>query len=210
MRSNQKPPTVGDDRRTQAIYRQAAEVIHEKGFDATSMGDIANAVELTKGGLYYYIKGKQALLFAIMRLALKQLQAEVVEPASAETDPERRLTALVSGHVRLVMRDTAVMTILATERDALNAEHRAKLAKYRDEYPGMLRECIERILAKQDSAPRVDPAVAAHSLLGMVHWVVRWQQTESRLNEDQLVEQLTNLVLYGIIPLPAAAQSKIA
>ncbi len=210
MRSNQKPPTVGDDRRSLSIYRQAAVVIHAKGFDATSMGDIANAVDLTKGGLYYYIKGKQALLFAIMSLALKLLQEQVVEPAAEETDPERRLAALVSGHVRLVIHDTAVMTILATERDAMDAEHSAKLAERKDDYPGMLRDCIEEILARQDPSPRVDPAVAAHSLLGMVQWVVRWHHTESRMTEDELVEQLTNIVLYGIIPLPAAAQTKIA
>ncbi len=210
MRSNQKPPTVGDDPRSQIIYRLAAEVIHKQGFDATSMGDIADAVDLTKGGLYYYIKGKQALLYAIMSLALKQLESEVVEPAARESEPERRLAALVSGHVRLVLHDTAVMTILATEREALNAELSAKLAERKNDYPGMLRGCIERILAKQNPAPRVDAAVAAHSLQGMIHWVVRWHRIESRMDEDELVEQLTNLVLYGIIPLPSAAHSKIA
>ncbi len=210
MRSSQKPPTVSDDRRTQTIYRLAAEVIHKRGFDATSMGDIANAVELTKGGLYYYIKGKQALLFAIMNEALKLLETEVIEPAAEEADPERRLAALVSSHVRLVMHETALMTILATERDALDEEHSAKLAECKDDYPGMLRDCIEGLLAKQDPAPRVDAAVAAHSLLGMIHWVVRWHKNESQMNEDELIDQLTNLVLYGIIPLPGAAHSKIA
>ena len=210
MRSNQKPPTISDDRRTQTIYRLAAEVIHQKGFDATSMGDIANAVELTKGGLYYYIKGKQALLYAIMNEALKLLDTEVIKPAAAETDPEHRLAALISGHVRLVMHETAIMTILATEREALDDEHRTKLAQHGDDYPGMLRDCIEGLLAKQDRAPRVDPAVAAHSLLGMIHWVVRWQQAESQMSEDELVKQLSSLVLYGIMPLPTAAHSKIA
>lgn len=62
MPSFQKPPTVNDDERAQDIYRRAAEIIYEKGFEATSMGDIADSVDLTKGGLYYYIKGKQALL----------------------------------------------------------------------------------------------------------------------------------------------------
>ena len=211
MRSNQKPPTLGDDERTQTIYRLAAEVIHKRGFDATSMGDIADAVDLTKGGLYYYIKGKQALLFAIMNEALKLLETEVVEPAAKELVPERRLEVLVSGHVRLVLHHTAMMAILASEREALDAEHRGKLAECDDHYPGMLRDCIEQILAKQNPAPRVDASVAAHSLLGMIHWVVRWQhRTEGRMHEDELVEQLTNLVLYGIIPLPSAAQSKIA
>ena len=210
MRSGRKSRTAGDDRRARTIYRLAAEVIHKRGFDATSMGDIANAVGLTKGGLYYYIESKQELLFAIMNEALELLEQEVTGPAGRERDPKRRLAALVSGRVRLVLDNTAIMTVLATERDALDAEHRAKLAACRDDYPLMLRDCIERILAKQDPAPRVDAAVAAHSLLGMIHWVVRWHQAGNGMTEDELVTQLTHLALYGILPLPTASHSKIA
>ena len=102
------------------------------------------------------------------------------------------------------------MAILVTEREALDDEHRAKLAACKDDYPGMVLGCVEEILARQDATLGVDPAVAAHSLLGMIHWVVRWHRTESRMSEDELVAQLTHLALYGIIPLPAAAHAKIA
>ena len=210
MTSGRKPPTVGDDHRTRAIYRQAAQVIYKKGFDATSMGDIADAVDLTKGGLYYYIKGKQALLFAIMSYAMELLETKVMEPAATELDPERRLAALVSGHIRLVMQDPSALTILVTEVEGLDDKHRAQLAERKDDYPRMLRDCIEQILARQNPAPKLDASVAAYSLLGMIHWVVSWHRTESRLSQDELVEQLTNLALYGIIPLQGAAEVKIA
>ncbi|MEM7350709.1 MAG: TetR/AcrR family transcriptional regulator [Acidobacteriota bacterium] len=210
MRPTKKPPTVSDDYRTRTIYRQAAQVISKKGFGATSMGDIANAVDLTKGGLYYYIKGKQALLFAIMNDAMERLETEVMAPAAGEPDAERRLSALVSGHIRLVMRDPSAMTILVTEDEGLDDEHRAKIAARKKDFPRMLRECIEEILAKQHPIPSVDSTVAAYSLLGMIHWVVRWYKTESRLSEGELVEQLTHLALYGIIPLPVTATAKIA
>lgn len=208
--SVRKPPTVGDDRRTQAIYQQAAQVIYKKGFGATSMGEIAEAVDLTKGGLYYYIKGKQALLFAIMSYAMKQLEDHVMEPAAREPDAERRLAALVSGHIRLIMEDPSALTILVTEEEGLDDVHRERIAERRGGYPRMLRECIEQILAKQSPAPGIDPTVAAYSLLGMIHWVVRWYRTESHLSEDEIVQQLTNLALYGILPLPSASDVKFA
>ena len=74
----------------------------------------------------------------------------------------------------------------------------------------MLRECIEQILARQSPRPNIDPNVAAYSLLGMIHWVVRWHGAESHLSEDEIVEQLTRVALYGILPVPAAAGVKIA
>ncbi|MCP3957966.1 MAG: TetR/AcrR family transcriptional regulator [bacterium] len=210
MTSIHKPPTVSDDRRAKSIYRQAARVIYKKGFGATSMGDIADAVDLTKGGLYYYIKGKEALLFAIMDDAMEMLEAEVMQPASEQRDPELRLAALVSGHIRLMMQDPSALTILVTEEEGLDDVHRALVAERKDSYPRMLQECIEQILAKQGASPNVDPTVAAYSLFGMIHWVVRWYKSESALSEEQIVEQLTNLALYGIIPVSPAAGAKIA
>ena len=91
MPTYQKPPTVNDDARAVDIYREAARIISEKGFDATSMGDIAETVDLTKGGLYYYIKGKKALLYAIMNFVLNLLEEEVIEIAAEEKNPDRRV-----------------------------------------------------------------------------------------------------------------------
>ncbi len=210
MTSHHKPPTVSDADRAKTIYRQAAKVIYKKGFGATSMGDIANAVDLTKGGLYYYIKGKQSLLFAIMSYAMEQLETEVMKPAANEPNPERRLGALVSGHIRLVMNDPSAMTILVTEDEGLDTEHREVIAQRKSDYPRMLTECIEQILVGHNPHTGIDPKVAAYSLLGMIHWVVRWYKSESRLSEAELVDQLTNLALYGIIPLPETVAAKIA
>ncbi|MEM7588135.1 MAG: TetR/AcrR family transcriptional regulator, partial [Acidobacteriota bacterium] len=203
-------PTLSEDQRAKAIYRRAAQVIHKKGFGATSMGDIAEAVDLTKGGLYYYIKGKQSLLFAIMNYAMELLETEVMAQARQEPDPERRLAMLVSGHIRLALDDPSAMSILVTEDEGLDDEHRAKIAARKSAYPRMLRDCIQQIAMRQKQVPDVDPTVAAHSLFGMIHWVVRWYNAEGRLKESELVEQLTHLALYGIMPLPLMADAKIA
>lgn len=210
MSSSQKPPTVSDDLRARTIYRRAARVIYKKGFGATSMGDIADAVDLTKGGLYYYIKGKEALLFAIMNYAMELLENDVMAPAAKETDPERRLAILVSGHIRLVLEDPSALSVLVTEDESLDEVHRAKITERKSGYSRILRDCIEQIARRQDPVPNIDPTVAAYSLLGMIHWVVRWYKAEGRLSESELVEQLTHLALYGIMPLPMIADAKIA
>jgi AcrR family transcriptional regulator len=59
------------------IYRTAAQIILRKGYDATSINDIANAVGMTKAGLYHYINGKKELLFDIMNFGLDELDEEV-------------------------------------------------------------------------------------------------------------------------------------
>ncbi|MEM9555926.1 MAG: TetR/AcrR family transcriptional regulator [Acidobacteriota bacterium] len=197
MPSFNKPPTVSDDYRAVDIYRKAAKIIHEKGFNATSMGDIAEAVDLTKGGLYYYIKGKKALLFAIMNFAMDLLENEVLEPARAEHDDEKRLALLVGNHLRVVMGDPAAMSILVNEEENLTAEHRAKVLVRKREYADTLHDAIRSMLDRQGNS-HVDPVVAVFSFLGMIHWVVRWYQPDGRLTQDQVVEQMTHLALHGL------------
>lgn len=199
MPSFQKPPTVSDDYRAVDIYRKAASIIYEKGFNATSMGDIAEAVDLTKGGLYYYIKGKKALLFAIMNFAMDLLEGEVLAPAQEERDPQRRLAGIVGRHTRIVMQDPSALSILVYEEENLSREHREKILVRKREYARILRDSIQAVLDLQPDGPKVDPVVAAYSFLGMIHWVVRWYKPTGRLSRDEVVEQMTHLALNGLM-----------
>lgn len=200
MAAFQKPPTVSDDYRAVDIYRQAAQIIYEKGFNATSMGDIADAVDLTKGGLYYYIKGKRALLFAIMDFAMNRLEAEVLAPARKEEDPENRLRVLLAGHVDLVIEESASMTILVYEEEGLEDSHRSRIRRRKRAYADFLRDCIIAVLQKHERTDKIDASVATYSVLGTVHWVVRWYQEDGRLGREEVVDQIAVLILNGLVP----------
>ncbi len=84
------------------IYRAAASIICEKGYDATSMNDIAEAVGITKSGLYHHVSGKRNLLFNIMSFGMDSLEEQVIIPARALTDAEERLRAIITSHVHLI------------------------------------------------------------------------------------------------------------
>ncbi|TXT35761.1 MAG: hypothetical protein FD138_1230, partial [Planctomycetota bacterium] len=139
------------DRKAQ-IYRAAAELIVEKGLDATSMNDIARAVDLTKPGLYHYITGKKDLLFSIMQFAMETVETVIVEPAEAITDAEERLRFMLERHAGMTdyVRE---ITILTEELPALAPEDRdiiiGRKRRYRDfvrdtlyelKYEGKLRD----------------------------------------------------------------------
>ena len=195
-----KPPTVNDDHRAQDIYRRAADVIYNSGFDATSMGDIAEAVDLTKGGLYYYIKGKKALLFAIMNFAMDLVETEVIEPSRAESDPQERLSRLISAQVHLVLRETPAMAILVNEEERLDPDYRPRIQERKDAHIAFIRNSIERVLELQGRLDQINPTIAAFSVLGMAHWIVRWYQADGPLSRDEVADQITRLALHGLIP----------
>src|ERR1700736_950303 len=111
--------TASNDERLAEIYRAAAQIILRKDYDATSINDIANALGMTKAGLYHYINGKKELLFDIMNFGLDELDEEVVTPARAIADPSARLRFIIASHAQLVTRGQGAITILVDEITAL-------------------------------------------------------------------------------------------
>lgn len=192
-----KPPTLNDDERAVDIYRKAAKIFRSKGFDATSMGDIAEAVDLTKGGLYYYIKGKEALLFAIMSFAMGSLESRVVQPVAAVTDPEDKLGKMIAAHVLLALDEPAPMLVLVDEDEGLNAQHRAQMRERKAKYSAAFRETIEGVLLKHPELRR-DPRVATEVILSLVGGVVRWFDPATGIEREEVIRQVQEMGLDAV------------
>ena len=135
--------TLFDDDRAGEIYRTAAQMIYEKGFGSTSMNEIAEAVQLTKPGLYYYVKGKKELLFSIMNFAMDRLDEEVVGPAREIADPQERLRWIVRQHARLLTEardlDGAVLEALPLRSPLLPLLEQEPVATHHVDPPTFVR-----------------------------------------------------------------------
>lgn len=203
MASFPKPPTLNDDRRAVDIYRRAAVILRDKGFDATSMGDIADAVDLTKGGLYYYIKGKQALLYAIMSFALERVENQVLEPALQVDDPETRVARWVEGHTILMLDDSAPMMVLYNELEALKPEHRVKVDERLQVSTDTLQHAVESLVAER---PDLDADVATGAIRSLVEGVANWSSTV-RADRDAIVRQVTTMAMDAVLGSTQAARA---
>src|SRR6476619_2819858 len=80
------------------MCRTAAQIFRDRGYDATSVSDVARALGLTKAGLYHYFDSKEALLFEIISYGLERVRDDVVLPVLAIRDPEERLRQILLRH----------------------------------------------------------------------------------------------------------------
>jgi TetR/AcrR family transcriptional regulator, cholesterol catabolism regulator len=193
-----KKKTVSNDSRLAEIYRVAAQIILRKGYDATSVNDIANALGITKAGLYHYVTGKTELLFDIMKFGLDELDAEVLVPATAIEDAEARLRFVITTHARLVTRGNGAITILVDEVTALTAAQSRKVTQRKRAYFDCLRETLDE-LASEGKLQDVNTTVAAFSILGMVNWLSRWFQADGALTAEQAADELAKIALGGLL-----------
>ncbi len=195
-----------DSDKTRTIFRVAARIFSERGFHATSINEIAEAVQLTKAGLYYYIKGKGDLLFRIMDHAMETIEEQVVSAAEKETDPERRLEAVVRKHAALVTQPaSAPFAILVDELSGLAPELREKIAARQKRYVDFIRQTLHQLEDDGKLRPNVDCLAASYALLGMVLWSSRWYRQGGKLDSDQVADQLAAMALNGLLKQPAPA-----
>ena len=98
----------------QEILRTAARLFQQRGYDATSMNDVAAALKLSKGGLYHHFQSKDDILFEIMNHAMEITQERVLNPLQGIADPEERLKTLIRLHIEVVLspRDREITVML--------------------------------------------------------------------------------------------------
>jgi TetR/AcrR family transcriptional regulator, cholesterol catabolism regulator len=206
MRQTKNPfslPSSTEPDRIGEIYRAAAQIICEKGYDATSMNDIAEAVGITKAGLYHHISGKKDLLFRIMNFGMDSLEEQVIQPARAIGDAEQRLQTIITNHVHLITsRSTPQgnnpVTIVVDEVAGLAPAHRRKIDQRKRAYVDLIRETLE-VLKAEGKLREIDVTAAAFSLLGMILWLSRWYSPGGRLTPEQVSEEVTKIALGGLL-----------
>ena len=186
------------DERLAEIYRTAAQIILRKGYDATSVNDIANALGMTKAGLYHYINGKKELLFDIMNFGLDELDEEVVTPAKSILDTSDRLRFIIANNARLVTRGQGAITILVDEITALTPAQNRKITRRKRAYFVSLRNTLNQLKA-EGKLQDVDTTAATFSLLGMINWLSRWYRQDGSLSEEAAAEQIVKIALNGLM-----------
>jgi AcrR family transcriptional regulator len=186
------------DGRAAEVYRTAAQIILQKGYDGTSVSDIADALGITKAGLYHYISGKTELLYEIMKFGLDELDQQVMIPAQAIADPEERLRFIVSTHARLVMEGEGAVTILVDEARALSPAQNRRVTKLKRNYLDFIRKTLDELHA-EGKLRDVNTTVAAFSIIAAINWTSRWYQPEGSLSKTEIAEQTADIAFGGVL-----------
>jgi TetR/AcrR family transcriptional regulator, cholesterol catabolism regulator len=180
------------------IYDVAATLICQKGFDATSVSDIAEAMNLTKAGLYHYIEGKQNLLYKIMSFALEALAEDVIEPARNEPDPVKRLELIIRNHTLAITRGSSPMTILIDEMAGLSREQHEEVLEHKIEYFLLVRDTLTE-LQKAEKLNDLNPSIAAHNLIGIILHLSRWYRRNGKMKDEEIVDEMLKIVHGGFL-----------
>src|SRR5215813_12439810 len=157
-----------------SVFEVAAEVFHRKGYDNTSMSEVAEAAGLTKAGLYHHVSSKESLLFTVLDSGLDFTESYVMKPLESVPDPLERLKTMIDLHLRLVLEERNLeVTGLLHECKTLSPADRARIDKRKKEYVRIATDIIAEVTKKYD-VKGVNSKLAAYALLGMLNWTYQW------------------------------------
>ena len=182
----------------QEILRTAARLFQQRGYDATSMNDVAAALKLSKGGLYHHFQSKDEMLFHIMNHAMDITEERVIKTVRAIPVPEDRLRMLIKLHIEVVLsvRDREV-TVMLHENHPLPPSLRKQINARKKDYIHFVENLVAEVQRGRGSKGTVTPRAAALALLGMINWIYQWYKPEGALQAEQLVPQYTDLFFAG-------------
>jgi len=182
------------------ICRIAARVFYEKSYEGASMQDIAEAVGLTKAGLYHHIGSKDQLLFEIMNYGMDILQETVVDRVKNITDPREKLRQTIIGHIDLIVRARdQEITVILHENRSLRGVLRKKINARKKQYIHFLEDMISRVQEQAGGKQQLPPRLAAFALLGMVNWLYQWYRAEGSIKQNELAQVYADFFFRGLL-----------
>lgn len=189
------------------ILKSAAAAFRRRGYHGASVDEIAGALEMTKGNLYYYFKNKEEILFACHEYSLDVLLSLLDDVRADATPPDQKLRTLVLAFVHLIL-DELQATALTIDLQALSPPLLRKVVARRDQFDRGLREIIQQGMDTGRFAPG-DPKMIAFAVMGAVNWITKWYDPAGPQTSEEIGRAFADYLVGGLTrgPGPSAAPS---
>lgn len=170
MAAHSTTPAPRQDNRRQQLLDTAARLFRQHGYHATSMRDIASAVGMLPGSIYYHFASKDELLVTVYREGVSRIAERLDAAVAGKKEPWQQLEAACIAHLQTLLdhSDYAQVVIRVLPDDAPAV--RVRLAALRDQYE----ERFKDLVAALDLSAYVDRHYLRLLLLGALNWSQVW------------------------------------
>jgi AcrR family transcriptional regulator len=193
-RKRGRPLKSDDDSRRRDLIEKSARLFREKGYEKTTVRDIAAAAGMQAGSWFYYFKTKQEILAAVMEQGMVRSLEDLEAIASQSLPPREAFRQLVQVHLHtLLAPDHDFISVLLYEWRSLDEQSRNRIVALTDRYEAIWDRVIEALHQSGDwAAPtRCDRLF----MFGTLNWTAQWFKAGSGTTIDALAEQAVQFIL---------------
>jgi AcrR family transcriptional regulator len=187
---------VTETRRVQ-IDDVATALFRERGYAATSVREIARALDLRGASLYAHVASKEDVLWSIVDQTAARFEDAADAAAGAEGSAEARLVGLLRTHVGVITGDPGAAVVFVHEWRQLNGHRRAEVLARRDRYEGRFRDLIRAGVDSGEFEPG-DAGLIATFILSALNGIATWYRPDGRMSPEKIVETYADLALRAV------------
>jgi AcrR family transcriptional regulator len=183
------------------ILDAATQLFRERGFLGTTTQELADAVGLVKGTLYYHIGSKDELLYRIHEQVTDEGIArwKAIVEANQDTPAPEVLRQMIVEHCRVIDEYRDWVAVFSEEMKHLPRELRDRVRAKRAEYQKIFEDAVRRGVERAELVTD-DAHLTALVALGMLNAIYRWYSPKGRLTPGRIGEIVASIFLDGIRP----------
>jgi AcrR family transcriptional regulator len=178
------------------ILKAAAKAFRKLGYHGATVEQIATALHMKKGNLYYYFRNKEEILFACHQYSLDQLMQLLERVEAGGAAPESKLRQLIVAFVHTIL-DELHGTALFLDLEALTPAHLKSVIVRRDRFEQGVRRVLEEGM-QSGAFARGNPKLLAFALFGAVNWIPRWFNPNGPSTSQQIADHFADYLIGGL------------
>jgi len=183
-------------RKRMAVLRTGARLFNERGFDRTSLVDIANELNVSKRTLYYYVENKDDILFQCSRLAMEFMSDEIIKSKETASPALQRIESLMRVYMELLSNEFGSCLVLCQD-DVLSNENQKILRQERTILDHRVRDLINEGMEDGSISP-CDPKYATAAIFGAFNWVPYWNKASNTQPYNEVADQFLKIYIKGL------------
>ncbi len=186
------------DQKREQILKKAAKVFAEQGFDRASMTVLAKECGISKANIYHYYDSKDAILYDILEIYLRELRDRICNVSLDGLDPEQKLKKAVREILLAYQGADDEHRVQISGMTALGQEQQKHLRSYQLELVNFVRDILNDLAPETFNGRKAKLRAATMSIFGMLNWYYMWNTGAGSEAREEYAELVSTLTVHGI------------
>ena len=178
------------------ILKAAAAAFRKLGYHGATVEEIAAALHMKKGNLYYYFRNKEEILFACHQYSLDRLLAILDDIERTGVSPDQKLRRLINAFVHTIL-DELHGTAHGLDLEALSPAHLRTVIVRRDRFDKGMREVLKEGI-RSGAFVYADAKLLSFAILGAVNWIPRWYSPDGPSTSEEIADKFADYLIGGL------------
>lgn len=180
------------------ITRSAAKLFAGKGFSTTTIVDLAEACQSSRGALYHYFKSKEEMLTTILEEHVAAMLDDLQDLAERRLEPEEHLRAVARTIMTINADHKAEQIVLLNDSNQLEEGKQREIAALQRKIVAIVRDALTRLDRRRRMTPK-HATTYAMSLLGSLNYTYTWFDPDGPVTPADYADQIVDVFLHGFL-----------